>query len=120
MLATFIVVTTGCQMSTRKKSKAAITPRVSEPLGLYEAKTRLSELVDEAALGREFVIAKSGKPMARLVPFGPANARTLRKPGKGKGRVWMARDFDAPLAPDVLRLFTGVDVGIGGGAGDDE
>lgn len=107
-------------MSTRKKSKAAITPRVSEPLGLYEAKTRLSELVGEAALGREFVIAKSGKPMARLVPFGPANARTLRKPGKGKGRVWMARDFDAPLAPDVLRLFTGVDVGIGGGAGDDE
>ena len=103
-----------------RKPKPNTKSRVSEPLGLYETKTRLSELVDEAARGREFIIAKSGKPMARLVPFGPANARTLRKPGKGKGRVWMARDFDAPLAPDVLRLFTGVDVASGGGAGDDE
>ena len=91
----------------KRKPKAPPARRVSEPLGLYEAKTRLSELVDEAAAGREFTIAKSGKPMARLVPFGPASARTLRKPGKGRGRVWMARDFDAPLAPEILRLFTG-------------
>jgi prevent-host-death family protein len=90
-----------------RKPKKKPPRRVSEPMGLYEAKTRLSELVDAAALGTEFTIAKSGKPMARLVPYGPEHARTLRKPGKGKGRVWMARDFDAPLAPDVLRLFTG-------------
>lgn len=100
-------------MAGRKKHKATLAPhphaagRVSEPVALYEAKTRLSELVDLAAAGHEFTIGKSGKPMARLVPYGPANAKALRIPGKGKGRVSMARDFDAPLAPEVLRLFTG-------------
>lgn len=82
--------------------------RVAEPVGLYDAKTRLSELVDEAAAGRVFTITKSGKPMARLVPLAPADTRALRKPGGGKGRIWMARDFDAPLPPELLHLFTGL------------
>jgi prevent-host-death family protein len=91
-------------MVSRKRKSAR---GVAEPVGLYDAKTRLSELVDEAAAGREFTIMKSGKPMARLVPLTPPDARALRKPGGGKGRVWMASDFDAPLAPEVMRLFTG-------------
>ncbi len=91
-------------MSRQKKKPAA---RVAEPLALYDAKTRLSELVDLAAAGREFTIGKSGKPMARLVPFGPASAKALRKPGKGRGRVSMAKDFDAPLPAGVLAAFTG-------------
>ena len=86
------------------------TRRVREPVSLYEAKTRLSELVDQAAQGREIIIAKSGKPKARLVPLVPKDTRQLRKPGRGKGRVWIAPDFDAPLPPDVLRLF-GVEPG---------
>lgn len=60
-----------------------------------------------AAEGREFTIGKSGKPMARLVPFGPANAKSLRQPGKGRGRVSMSNDFDAPLPAAVLNAFTG-------------
>ena len=91
-------------MAKHKKAKAA--GRVSEPIGLYEAKTRLSELVDEAAAGHEFIIAKSGKPMARLVPIVSEGDFALRVPGKGKGKVRMASDFDDPLSPDVLRLFT--------------
>ncbi|MSR05773.1 MAG: type II toxin-antitoxin system Phd/YefM family antitoxin [Gemmatimonadetes bacterium] len=83
---------------------------VKESVSLYDAKTHLSDLVDQAALGREFVIAKSGKPKARLVPFAPKGAVHVRKPGGAKGRVWIARDFDAPLPPGVLKLF-------GGGAG---
>lgn len=86
----------------RRKKRGA--GRVAEPIALYDAKTRLSELVDQAAAGREFVIAKSGKPMAKLVPFGPVNA-ALRVPGKHKGEIWMADDFDAPLPPDVLKWF---------------
>lgn len=89
-----------------KKAKHKAPAKVAEPIGLYEAKTRLSELVDEAAAGHEFVIAKSGRPMARLVPVVSENDRALRQPGRGKGRVRMARDFDAPLPPDVLALFT--------------
>ncbi len=81
---------------------------VREAVSLYEAKTHLSELVEQAAQGREIIIAKSGKPKARLVPLAPKDTRHLRKPGRGKGEgVWIADDFDAPLPPEVLRLFTG-------------
>jgi prevent-host-death family protein len=76
-------------------------------VSLYEAKTHLSELVEQAARGQEITIAKSGKPKARLVPLPVSDARRRRKPGRGKGRVWMAPDFDAPLPPHVLRLFDG-------------
>ena len=81
------------------------TKRVGEPVSLYDAKTRLSELVEQAAAGREIIIAKSGKPKARLVPLAPKDTRHLRIPGRGKGKVWIAPDFDAPLPPDMLRLF---------------
>jgi prevent-host-death family protein len=77
---------------------------VAKTLNLYEAKTRLSALVDEAAAGAEIVIAKAGKPMAKLVPFRSA---ARRRPGLGKGTVWMAPDFDAPLPEDVLDAFEG-------------
>ena len=89
-------------MAHRKKTR-----RVREAVSLYEAKTHLSELVEQAAQGREIIIAKSGKPKARLVPLAPKDTRHLRKPGRGKGKGWIAPDFDAPLPPEVLRLFTG-------------
>jgi len=81
--------------------------QVRERVSLYEAKTQLSELVEQAAPGKEIIIAKSGKPKARLVPLAPKGTRHLRKYGLGKGRGWIADDFDAPLPPEVLRLFTG-------------
>lgn len=81
------------------------TPKlVREPVSLYDAKTHLSQLVERAAQGQEIVIAKAGKPKARLVPLVPAG-RGLRRPGMGRGKVWMARDFDAPLPPGIMRLF---------------
>ena len=83
------------------------TRRVREHVSLYEAKTHLSDLVEQAALGREIIIAKSGKPKARLVPLAHKDTRHLRKYGLGKGRGWIADDFDAPLPPELLRLFTG-------------
>jgi prevent-host-death family protein len=77
---------------------------VAKTLNLYEAKTRLSSLVEEAAAGTEIVIAKAGVPRARLVPLKP---RVRRRPGGSKGRIWIAPDFDAPLPDDVLDLFEG-------------
>jgi prevent-host-death family protein len=53
----------------------------------------LSALVDEAAAGKEIIIAKNGKPMAKLVPF---KQRPLRKLGKYKGKIWISPDFDKP------------------------
>lgn len=73
-------------------------------LNLYEAKTQLSALVDQAAAGAEIIIAKNGRPMAKLVPL---RDRSRRRPGRGKGRIWMAADFDAPLTKSVLDAFYG-------------
>jgi prevent-host-death family protein len=80
-------------------------PTVRETVSLYEAKTQLSRLVDRAAAGEEIVIAKSGRPRARLVPL--EDTRALRVPGRGKGRWRVRKDFDAPLPDDVLRGFEG-------------
>ena len=74
---------------------------------LYEAKSALSRLVDRAAAGEEIVIAKSGHPLAKLVPL--ARKRARRRPGGWKGKIWIADDFDAPLPEDVLAGFEGSD-----------
>jgi prevent-host-death family protein len=78
---------------------------VAEAVSLYDAKTHLSDLVELAATGQEIVIAKSGKPKARLMPLLAPDQKRLRVPGRGKGKVWIADDFDAPLPAEVLRLF---------------
>jgi antitoxin (DNA-binding transcriptional repressor) of toxin-antitoxin stability system len=71
----------------------------------YEAKTQLSALVDRAAKGEQIVIAKAGKPMAKLVPFA-AEPAVARKPGQNLlGITYIAEDFDAPLPEDVLKDF---------------
>ncbi|MEQ1898055.1 MAG: type II toxin-antitoxin system prevent-host-death family antitoxin [Vicinamibacterales bacterium] len=75
-------------------------------LNLYEAKSKLSALVEEAAAGREIIIAKAGVPRARLVPVDKGRRR---RPGTAKGKIRIAKDFDAPLPADLLALFTGAD-----------
>ena len=74
-------------------------------LNLYEAKTQLSRLIEQAAAGEEIVIAKAGKPVARLVPFEPR--REPRKPGLMKGQIWIAEDFDEPLPEEIMAAFRG-------------
>ena len=70
-------------------------------LNLYEAKTQLSALVDAAAAGKEIIIAKNGTPLAKLVAY---RDKPLRKPGRLKGKIWMSKDFDAPM-PELEELF---------------
>ena len=77
---------------------------MAKTLNLYEAKSQLSSLVEEAAAGKEIVIAKAGVPRARLVPLEP---RVRRKPGGSKGKIWIAPDFDAPLPDNILQAFVG-------------
>lgn len=78
---------------------------MSQPINLYEAKTQLSQLVERAAAGEEIIIAKAGRPMARLVPM-KATA-TARVPGQLKGKVSIGPDFDAALPADVIAAFAG-------------
>lgn len=77
----------------------------STQVNLYEAKTQLSSLVDRVAKGEEIVIAKAGKPMAKLIALTP-ESKAPRKPGKNLlGITYIADDFDAPLPEDVLHDF---------------
>jgi prevent-host-death family protein len=74
-------------------------------VNIHEAKTQLSRLLEEVGAGKEIVIARAGKPIARLVPMRPL--RPERAPGFLKGRITIADDFDAPLPQDVLDAFEG-------------
>lgn len=75
-------------------------------VNVHEAKTHLSRLLERVSAGEEIVIAKAGRPVAKLVPY--LESDEPRKPGAWKGRVWIADDFDE-LPPDILAAFYGED-----------
>ncbi len=72
-------------------------------INIYEAKTTFSKLVKKAIAGEEIIIARSGKPVAKLVPF--QKPHSDRVPGSAKGRVFISQDFDEPLPNDLLKAF---------------
>jgi prevent-host-death family protein len=82
-------------------------PGAVQTVNIHHAKTHLSRLVDEAAGGREIVIARAGKPVARLLPL--ASAPPRKRFGLLKGRIRIPAGFDAPLPGDVLDAFEGRD-----------
>jgi prevent-host-death family protein len=76
-------------------------------INIHEAKTHLSRLVEDAARGEEIIIAKAGKPAARLVAV--EDDAPPRPRGLLKGKIWVADDFDTPLPPEILRSFDGAE-----------
>jgi prevent-host-death family protein len=74
-------------------------------INIHEAKTNLSRLLEEVAAGKEIIIAKAGKPVARLVPLG--NLPQRRRLGIFEGKLNVPDNFDEPLTDDVLALFEG-------------
>jgi prevent-host-death family protein len=76
-----------------------------QKVNIHEAKTQFSRLVDAAANGEEIIIAKAGKPAARLVPL--ERVKTKRRFGALKGKIRIADDFDAPLPDDLIAAFEG-------------
>jgi prevent-host-death family protein len=78
---------------------------VANTVNIHQAKTHLSRLIDEVAAGAEIIIAKAGKPMARLSPISaPARKKRL---GLLKGKIKVADDFNAPLDDEALAAFEG-------------
>ena len=73
-------------------------------VNIHEAKTHLSRLVERAAAGEEIVVAKAGRPMAKLVPY--ERRKEPRQMGGWEGRVWIADDFDE-LPEDIAAAFRG-------------
>jgi prevent-host-death family protein len=66
---------------------------MAQTVNVHEAKTHFSKLLARVSAGEEIVIAKAGKPVARLSPILPA-ASKKRVPGIDKGKIWMAKDFN--------------------------
>lgn len=73
-------------------------------VNVHEAKTHLSRLLDRVAGGEEIVLGKSGRPLARLVPY--RATREPRKPGQLRGQIQIASDFDE-TPTEVLDAFEG-------------
>ena len=71
---------------------------------IHQAKTQLSRLIERVCAGEEIIIARGGKPVARLAPL---EQRRPRRLGLLKGKIWVAKDFNAPLPDDLLDLFEG-------------
>lgn len=78
---------------------------MSESVNVYEAKTHLSQLLDRAAAGEEIIIARAGRPVARLVALDDSSSRR-RVPGGWRGKVRISPDFDE-LPADVEAAFRG-------------
>jgi prevent-host-death family protein len=76
-------------------------------INIYEAKTHLSKLVDQAASGQDVILARHGKPVALITAIGPAKPRI--QAGLLKGKLDIPDDFnlDAPLPDELLRAFRG-------------
>jgi prevent-host-death family protein len=76
-------------------------------INIHEAKTHLSRLVEEAAKGESFVIAKAGRPLVKVVPLDAPEKREIRRLGFLAGAIRVPDDFDTMGREAVARLFEG-------------
>jgi len=78
-------------------------------VGIFEAKTHFSALIDAVGRGETIVVTKKGQPVARLVPMGKRQPRKFGVARKlfDSGEIAVASDFDAPLPPDMLKKLHG-------------
>jgi prevent-host-death family protein len=74
-------------------------------VNIHQAKTQLSRLVELASGGEEIIIAKSGKPVARLVAYAPKGE--TRRPGQLRGKIRIKKNFDQTLPKELLDSFEG-------------
>lgn len=76
-----------------------------ETVNIHEAKTHLSRLVDQAANGEAFVIAKAGKPMVKVVPLDAPTGGDIKRTGFLSGQIKVPNDFDTMGAKVIEALF---------------
>jgi prevent-host-death family protein len=78
-----------------------------QKINIHQAKTHLSRLVEQAANGEPFIIAKAGKPMVKVVPLEAPTAPAIRRLGFLEGQFAIPDDFDRMGEIEIERLFTG-------------
>jgi prevent-host-death family protein len=76
-------------------------------VNIHEAKTQFSKLIHQVLRGEEVIIAKSGHPIIRLIPY--AQSEQVRHGGQLRGLIEIHEDFDAPLDKEILKQFYGDD-----------
>lgn len=76
-------------------------------INIHEAKTHLSRLVEEAANGESFVIAKAGKPMVKVIRLDAAEPKPKRQLGFLKGKIEIPDDFDTMFQKEIEEMFYG-------------
>jgi prevent-host-death family protein len=76
-------------------------------VNIHDAKTQLSRLVDQAARGEAFIIAKAGKPKVKVVPLDEAEAGTAQRLGFMVGEMSVPDDFDHMASDEIENLFAG-------------
>jgi prevent-host-death family protein len=74
-------------------------------VNIHAAKTHLSRLVEDAAAGEEIIIAKAGKPIARLCPLADAPKQQRRRLGILDGKIHIPEDFDTMFAEEIREMF---------------
>ena len=78
-----------------------------QTVNIHEAKTHLSRLVDEAAKGNVFIIAKAGKPMVKVLPFAEGELTGAERLGFMTGEISVPDDFDSLAKSEMIQLFEG-------------
>ena len=73
----------------------------AKQVNVNHAKTHLSKLLAEVEKGHEIVVARAGKPVAKIIPFKEKKNRMTF--GDWKGKIWIAEDFDAPLPDELMK-----------------
>lgn len=78
-----------------------------QTVNIHEAKTHLSRLVDQAAKGESFVIAKAGKPLVKVVPLSAPDEGKIKRVGFLAGQIKVPDDFDRMGSDEIESLFGG-------------
>lgn len=76
-------------------------------INIHQAKTQLSRLVEEAAQGEPFVIAKAGKPMVKVTALGAPVGKEIKRLGFMAGQISVPDDFDCMGKEEIERIFSG-------------
>jgi prevent-host-death family protein len=76
-----------------------------QTVNIHEAKTHLSRLIDQAAKGEPFVIAKAGKPLVKVVALGAPESGQMKRVGFMAGQIVVPDDFDQMGSAEIEELF---------------
>lgn len=78
-----------------------------QTVNIHEAKTHLSRLIEQAAKGESFIIAKAGKPLVKVMPLNAPEAGQLKRLGFMVGQIAVPDDFDQMGSAEIEQLFDG-------------